>query len=146
VYGPIFIVVQNEEGRLPSASNSMGSDADLLEKTWSELLAKMGRRGGEFAKRLFRVHLFCTLSENFFGLYVIWVRYAAIDRTDGRALFLVEVSNAFRAFLGDDVIEIIRDCVVHSVQFPLHTAGIDGRVGAFRLTGSTVDAFFSDHC
>jgi hypothetical protein len=142
----MFIVVQNKEGRLPSPSCGMRSNTDLLKKTFSDLLAEMGRCGGEIAKRLFRVHLFCALREDFFGLHVIWIRHAAVNRAYRRTLFLVEVSDTFRAFFRYDVVEVVRDGIMHPVQFPLYTAGVDRRVGALRFARSTIDAFFRDHC
>jgi hypothetical protein len=124
----------------------MRSNTDLLKKTFSELLAEMGRCGGEFAKRLFRMHLFCALREDLFGFYVIRVRHATINRADSRTLLLIEVADTLRAFLGDDIVEVVRDGIMHSIQFPLNSAGVDCRVGAFRFARSTVNAFFRDHC
>src|SRR5262245_5178340 len=44
----------------------------------------------------------------FLGLGVIRVGDAAVDRADCRALLLVEEAHALGAFLGDDVIDVLR--------------------------------------
>src|SRR4030095_5339311 len=60
------------------------------------------------------------------GLRVIRVGDAAVDRADCRALFLVEEAHALGAFLGDDVIDVLRErWLAISAVLPLCAALVD---------------------
>jgi hypothetical protein len=88
-----------------------------------------------------------TLVEDLFGLDYLGIRDATVDWTHRGALFFLKMSNAFRALLGHDVIEIVRDRFMRSTgQFPLHTAGVNGSVRAFWFASPTIDALFSYKC
>src|ERR1700685_4486740 len=50
-----------------------------------------------------------ALDQHLFGLRNVWVGDAAIDRAYGRALFLVEETNALGAFVGNDIVDVVLD-------------------------------------
>src|ERR1700723_2667176 len=85
-----------------------------------------------------------ALDQHLFGLRNVWVRNAAIDRAYGRTLFLVEEADTLGALVGDDVVDVVLDRrLVRAVEFPLRAAFVNRGVGAFRLAGTAVNAFFS---
>ena len=89
--------------------------------------------------------LFRASEEHVFGLGMVRIRDAAVDRADGGALFLIEVTDALGAFARDDVVEIIRNGVVLTAfEIILGSAGLDGGVRALGFAGAAVDAFFGD--
>ena len=73
---------------------------------WLQRLDEKTREEAEFVLAIGMEQL-CTFEQLFLGFNPVGVRDAAIDRTDGRALFLVEMTDAFRALLGHYVVEII---------------------------------------
>src|SRR5262245_63382333 len=82
----------------------------------------------------------------FLGLGVIRVGDAAVDRADCRALFLVEEAHALGAFLGDDVIDVLRKrWLAIAAVLPLGAALVDRRVRALGLARAAVDALLGDH-
>ena len=77
-----------------------------------------------------------------FGLEICWIGDAAIYGADCGAGFMIVEADAFGAFGGNDVVDILRDCGMRfAIEVPSDRAGIDSRVGAFGLAGSAVDAF-----
>ena len=48
-----------------------------------------------------------SLEQDFLALNVIRVGNAAVNGTDRGTLLLVEMSHAFRALFGDDIVEIV---------------------------------------
>ena len=92
------------------------------------------------------------------------VGYAAVDRTNSGALWLLVETYAFGAFVGHDVVELIADGRLLDIclddiasfyfigfadggafaHFPLYAAFIDGSVGALWFAGSAVDTVVGD--
>ena len=80
-----------------------------------------------------------------FGFEVGWIGDATIDGAYCGACFVIVEADAFGAFGGDDVIDVLRDSGAgRAVKFPRNAAGIDCRVGAFGLASSAVDTFAGD--
>src|SRR5262249_1879468 len=86
-----------------------------------------------------------TLQENFLALGNIWVGNTAVDRTNGRALLLVEEANAPGAFLGSYIVNVFLDRGIgRSVEFPGRASLVDGRVWALGFARPAVDTLFSN--
>src|SRR2546428_7843553 len=97
-------------------------------------------------KRVLGVNATGLGEELLLGLGVVRVRHAAVDRTDGGALLLIEEADAFGALLGHDVVDVGgQGRMSVAVAVPRHTTFVDRRVRAFGLAGSAVDAFGGDH-
>src|SRR5208337_2995041 len=110
-----------------------GSSASALSKP----------RGVFGAEGLIGMEHASALDKDLFGLGNLGVRKAAIDRANRRALFLVEEADAFGAFVGDDIVEVVPDRGRgRAVEFPLRAAFVNRGVGAFRLARTAVNAFF----
>src|SRR6185369_8491415 len=85
-------------------------------------------------------------NELLLGFWIIGVRDAAVNRTYGRALLLIEESHTLRALFGHDVIDVGRDRgMLLADVLPLGTTLVDGRVRALRLARTAVDALLGDH-
>src|SRR5437879_452065 len=93
-------------------------------------------------KRVLGVNATGLGEELLLGLGVVRVWHAAVDRTDGGALLLIEEADAFGALLGHDVVDVGgQGRMSVAVAVPRHTTFVDRRVRAFGLAGSAVDAF-----
>lgn len=97
-------------------------------------------------------------------LLPFWVRYAAIHRANGGALWLFVKADTFGAFIRYDVVKVIADGRLLYVRrndiasldlvrlgdggafahLPLYAAFIDGSIGAFWFAGSAVDTVVGD--
>ncbi len=70
---------------------------------------------------------------------------AAIDRTYRRARLVVVETDAFCAFLRDNIKDVLRERgILRSAKLPRRSAGVDRRVGALRLACATIDAIARD--
>ena len=118
-----------------------------LENDLGKLFSKVRRRCGEIGKGALRMDFFCPLEKHFFAFNVIRVWNAAINGADCRALLLIKMSDAFRAFFRNDVIEIVREGIVHgALKLPLSSASVNCRVRTFRLACAAVNTLLGDHC
>jgi len=89
----------------------------------------------------------CAFDQGLFGLRIVGIGNAAINRAYRRALFLIEKPDAFGALVRSDVIRVLLDGVVEfAVEFPWSAAFVDGGVRALRFTRAAVDAFLRDEC
>src|SRR5260370_12857216 len=91
----------------------------------------MRRQRHQGRKRLLGVELLGGLEQDLFRFRDVRIGDAAVDRTDGRAGFLVVETDALGAEqrIDDEDVLALRD----------------GLVGALRLAGAAVDALFGDH-
>src|SRR5262245_8804852 len=81
-----------------------------------------------------------------FGLGIVRVGHAAVDRAHRRALLLVEETHALGAFLGNDVVQVLGQRRMRfTVVGPRHPTLVDGCVRALGLTRAAVDALLGDH-
>jgi hypothetical protein len=92
------------------------------------------------------------------------IRNTAVDGANGSTLWLLVETYTFRAFVGNDIIKLVRDGrlwrftahyrTIAEINFgqlgaptprPFNTTFIDGCVGALGFAGTTVDALVGDH-
>jgi hypothetical protein len=105
-----------------------------------------------------------TLKQQFLRFSSVWIGNATIDRTNSRALWFLVESHALGTFVGHYIIYVVRyrgSAFVGLVRLastigkmapnartvcigPINPTLVDGVVGAFRLTGSAVDAFIGN--
>src|ERR1700722_16788838 len=112
-----------------------------LQSSLGSALAKSRRKFS--AESLIGMQHAGALDQHFFGLGNVGIGDATIDRAYRGALFLIEEADAFGALVGDDVIDVVLDRgLCRAVEFPLRAAFVNRGVGAFRLAGTAVDAFF----
>jgi len=120
-------------------AEALGRAIDNKKSTFLEAGGKVGAEG------LVGMHSSGAFQENFLALGNIWVGNTAVDRTNGRALFLVEEANALGAFLGSYIVDVFLDCgVARPAEFPRRAALVDGGVGALGFARPAVDALFSN--
>ena len=106
-----------------------------------------------------------AFEEGVLGFYTFRIGNAAIYRANCGTLRLLMEAHTFSAFVGNDIVEIVRNRLVyiswsgwgtvfedigrlHSGAIghaPFDATFIDGIVGALGLAGSAVDTFLSDH-
>src|ERR1035437_9726781 len=130
---------------LPSAGAiRTGSFVVKLRDSLASALSKP--RGVFGAEGLIGMEHASALNKDLFGLGNVGVRDAAIDRANRRALFLVEEADAFGAFVGDDIVEVVLDRGRgRAVELALRAAFVNRGVRAFRLARTAVNAFFCYH-
>src|SRR6516162_7950394 len=101
--------MKNSAVRAPP-DDARGTEAETLvlcdRRAGSAFLKAGGKIGSE---GLFGMHSPGAFQENFLALGNIWVGNAAVYRTNGSALFLVEETNALGAFLGSYIIDVFLD-------------------------------------
>ena len=86
------------------------------------------------------------MKQSFFAFGNLRVGDAAIDRTGGGALFMVEKADTFGAFLRSDIVDILGQRRMRlRVRLPRVAAGINRVVRASRQAGTAIDAFFGDN-
>src|SRR5258708_5986170 len=80
-----------------------------------------------------------------FRLRALWIRDAAVDRTDNRASFLIEEADALGALFRNNIEDVVGQRRMHdAVELVFDAALIDGGIGTLRLTGAAVDTFTGD--
>ena len=98
----------------------------------------------------FYVRLLFFISGRFRYFKTLFVLNTCICGANGRTHRLVVNTLAFRAFIRNDVVEVLGESSFGaSINFIFFAASINRLIGAFRLAGAAVDAFFTDlqrHC
>src|SRR5207249_4823011 len=88
------------------------------------LLSEPGREVGR--KRVLGVDATGLGQELVLGLGIVRVRHAAVDRTHGGALLLIEEADALGALLGHDVVHVRgQGRMIAAVAVPRHTTCVD---------------------
>lgn|SRR6267143_2484396 len=109
-------------------------------------LPEVRRLGSQFWEFLPGVQRLSTLEELLLGFNPLWIRDTAVDGTHGRALLALKMADAFSTLLGNDVIEIVGQRVMHlTVQLPRDTGGIDSNIRTFRLACAAINTFLGNH-
>jgi hypothetical protein len=89
------------------------------------------------------VQRLCFCQEGVFGLDPVRIFYAGVRRAYRRAFRFIAKTDAFRALFGRYVMKILGECgYALAVYFIILTTFENRLIRAFRLAGTTIDAFF----
>src|SRR6185369_7746225 len=116
----------------PRAPRSGGTTARAMRLLLAEALRELR------SELLIGVDHLRLRDELLLGLDVFRIGHATVHRTHRRALFLVEEPDAFRALLGNDVVDVLRQRGVRPVVLEGGAALVDGRVRTLGLAGAAV--------
>src|SRR5579885_156812 len=138
--------------RAQAESPGPGRDAGLFRNARAFARAAKGlllleSRREVRAEGLIRMELLGALDQYFLALGNVGVGDTAIHGADRGALFLVKETDAFGAFLRNNVIDVFLQCGARlSIELPGCAAFIDGGIRALRLARAAVNAFFRNQC